>query len=387
MIDISKIDSLSVRERTTELKSKKQKTPRRGKMMLIAKKKLLEMMELTGKNGKYLPILESVLLEQKNGNLCFRWTNLSEAIEINEPIKGNGNCVLAVPQKMLKESVQMLKENEINIDIDVDRGQVRVSDGKIESTIKNCISAEEFPVLPKRIEAEEEEIETSIFLEGLKKVLFAQSTDQMRSQLRGVHIEFAERDLSFTATTGQHLANWTLPIRLSEHRFQFVLPTKGVRMLLELLPKGDYIKIRKNKEYVQFELDNVLETFHLEDLAFPKWRDLASVDGSKEVVLDRKEFVGALQTTSKIEPPVAKFVFYNQKLTVIAENSDRKIEQKISYSGDVNISIGLNCKLLIGGIKQVKNSELRIGLRKKGDAITIKEGNYQYLLMPVDLNR
>lgn len=386
-MDISKIDSLSTGNKTTGLKPKKRKTPRGGKTMLIAKKKLLEMIELTGKNGKYLPILESVLLEQKNGNLCFRWTNLSEAIEINEPIKGSGNRVLAVPQKILKESVQMLKEDEINIDIDSTLGRVKVSDGKIESTIKNCISAEEFPVLPKRIKAEEEEIETSIFLEGLKKVLFAQSTDEMRSQLRGVYIEFLERDLSFTATTGQHLANWTLPIRLSEHQFQFILPTKGVRMLLKLLAKGDYIKIRKNKEYVQFELDNVLETFHLEDLKFPKWRDLVSVDDSKEVVLDRKEFVGALKTASKIEPPIAKFVFYNQKLTVIADNLDRKIEQKMSYSGDVNTSIGLNCKMLSEGIKQIKDSELRIGLRKKGNAITIKEGNYQYLLMPIDLDR
>lgn len=387
MMDISKIDSLSTGNKTTESKPKKQKTPREGGTMLIARKKLLEMMELTGKDGKYLPILESVLLEQKNGNLCFRWTNLSEAIEINEPIEGNGNRVLAVPQKMLKESVQMLKEDEINVDIDTDRGQVRVSDGKIESTIKNCIPAEEFPVLPKRIKAEEEEVETSIFLEGLKKVLFAQSTDEMRSQLCGVCIEFAERDLSFTATTGQHLANWTLPIRLSEHQFQFILPTQGVRMLLKVLARGDHIKIRKNKEYVQFELNNVLETFHLEDLSFPKWRDLVSVDDSKEVVLDRKEFIGALKTTSKIEPPIARFVFHHHKLTVIADNLDRKIEQKMSYSGDVNTSIGLSCKMLNDGIKQIKDSELRIGLRKKGDAITIKEGNYQYFLMPVDLDR
>lgn len=287
---------------------------------------------------------------------------------------------------MLKESVQLLRGDEINVDIDVDTELVKVSDGKIESTIKNCFPAEEFPMLPKGIEAEEEEIETSIFLEGLKKVLFAQSTDEMRSSLCGIYVEFLERDLSFTATTGQHLANWTLPIRLSEHQFQFILPTKGVRMLLKLLAGGSHIKIRKNKEYVQFELNNVLETFHLEDLSFPKWRELVSVNDSKEVVLDRKEFVGTLRTTLKIEP-VARFVFYNQKLTVIADNSDRRIEQKISYSGDMNISVGLNCKMLNDGIKQIKDSELRIGLRKKGDAIIIKEGNYQYLLMPVDLDR
>jgi len=280
----------------------------------------------------------------------------------------------------------LLRGDEINVDIDVDTELVKVSDGKIESTIKNCFPAEEFPMLPKGIEAEEEEIETSIFLEGLKKVLFAQSTDEMRSSLCGIYVEFLERDLSFTATTGQHLANWTLPIRLSEHQFQFILPTKGVRMLLKLLAGGSHIKIRKNKEYVQFELNNVLETFHLEDLSFPKWRELVSVNDSKEVVLDRKEFVGTLRTTLKIEP-VARFVFYNQKLTVIADNSDRRIEQKISYSGDMNISVGLNCKMLNDGIKQIKDSELRIGLRKKGDAIIIKEGNYQYLLMPVDLDR
>ena len=334
MIDISKIDSLSVRRGTeTDIHFEKQKIVRGGEGMLIAKKRILEMIELTGKDSGTLPILGAVLLEQKNGNLCFRWSNLSEMVEINEPIKGNGNCVLAVPKKMLKESVQMLKEDEINVDIDVDRGQVKVSDGKIESTVKNCFPAEEFPELPKKIEAEEEEIETSIFLEGLKKVLFAQSTDENRPNLCGVHIEFSKDGLEFTATTGAQLANWSLPIRLSEHRFQFILPTKGVRMLLELLAEGDYIKIRKNKEYVQFELDNVLETFHLEDLKFPKWRELISVDDSKEVVLDRKEFVGTLKTTLKIEP-TARFVFDNEELTVIAENLDRRIEQKISYNRD-----------------------------------------------------
>ncbi|GAF89784.1 unnamed protein product, partial [marine sediment metagenome] len=275
MIDISSIDSLSAKEGANI----KQKISRGGKTMLIARKKLLKMIELTGKNGKYLPILESVLLEQKNGNLCFQWTNLSETIEINEPIEGNGNRILAVPLKILKESVQMLKEDEINIDIDDNLGRVKVSDGKIESTIKNCFPAEEFPVLPKKIETEEEEVKTSIFLEGLKKVLFAQSTDTIRSNLYGVCIEFAERDLTFTATTGQHLANWTLPIRLSEHQFQFILPSQGIGMLLKLLARGSHVKIRRSKEFVQFELDNVLETFHLDDLSFPKWRDLVSVDG------------------------------------------------------------------------------------------------------------
>ena len=386
MINISDINSLSAKTEATGLKSKKQEIPKGKNTMLIAKKKLLEMIELTGKDSGTLPILGAVLLEQKNGNLCFRWSNLSEMIEINEPIEGNGNWVLAVPKKILKESVQMLKGDKISVDIDVDTGRVKVSDGKIESTIKNCFPAEEFPMLPKRIETEEEEIETSIFLEGLKKVLFAVSRDENRSYLCGVHIEFSKDGLDFTATTGAQLANWSLPIRLSEHRFQFILPTKGVRMLLKSLAGGDYIKIRKNKEYVQFELDNVLETFHLEDLKFPKWRELISVDDSKEVVLDRKEFVGTLKTTLKIEP-TARFVFDNQELTVIAENLDRRIEQKISYSGDVNISVGLNCKLLNEGIKQIKDSELRIRLKGKGDAITIKEGNYQYFLMPVDLDR
>jgi len=71
MINISDIDSLSARRRAT-----KQKIPRGGKTMLIAKKKLLEMIELTGKDSGTLPILGAVLLGQKNGNLCFRWSNL-----------------------------------------------------------------------------------------------------------------------------------------------------------------------------------------------------------------------------------------------------------------------------------------------------------------------
>lgn len=382
MINISEIDNLSARRGATELKSKKQKVPREAKTMLIAKKKLLEMIELTGKNYKTIPVLEAVLLEQKDGNLNFRWSNLGQMIEINEPVKGKGNCVLAVPKKILKESVKMLKKDEINIDISCDEGlRAIVSDGKIESTIKNCFPAEEFPELPKKIEGEEERIEAPIFLEGLKKVLFAASTDENRLNLCGVHIEFLEHDLAFTATTGAHLANWTLPVRLSEHRFQFILPTEGIRMLLKLLPKGGYIKIRKNKEYVQFELDNILETFHLEDLKFPDWRASVYTDDSYEkIILDKKEFAEILKT-SKIESS-SKFIFNNQKLVVETENMDRKIRQKISYNGNVNITILLDCKALVEGIKQIESPDLKIWLRKEYDSIAIKEDNYQYFLMP-----
>ena len=380
MIDISKIDSLSARKRAIKLKSKKQKSPREVKTMLIAKKKLLEMIELTGKDCRTIPVLEAVLLEQKDGNLNFRWSNLGQMIEINEPVKGEGNCILAVPQKILKESVKMLKEDEISIDINCDEGlRAKVSDGKIESTIKNCFPAEEFPELPKRIDAKGEEIEASVFLEGLKKVLFAMSADEMRLNLCGVYIELSEDSLEFTATTGVQLANWKVEGKFNKS--QFILPTEAVKMLLKLLKKEGIVKIRKNKEYVQFELDNVLETFHLEDLKFPDWRASVYIDDSYEkIILDKKEFAEILKT-SKIES-ASKFIFNNQKLVIETENMDRKIRQKISYNGNVNITILLDCKVLIEGIKQIESPDLRIWLKKKNDAIAIKGDNYQYFLMP-----
>ena len=108
MIDVSEIDSLSLRrgdklKSKTDIQLKKQKILREEKTMLIEKKKLLEMIELTGKDCKTIPILEGILLKQKDGNLNFQWSNLSEMVEMNEPVKGGENCVLAVPKKMLKE--------------------------------------------------------------------------------------------------------------------------------------------------------------------------------------------------------------------------------------------------------------------------------------------
>jgi len=359
--------------------------------MIIGKGELLGMIGLTGKvNGYSLPVLNCVLLKERENKLSFAWTDLVTSVQVNQLIREDGTkkVKVVVPAKMLQESLELLSDSGITVQLD-ERG-LRVADRKTESMIKagSCIEPKEFPVIPGRIKGKERELELSELLQGLKNVVFAVSTDYAKENLCGVYAEFHADRLDLTGTDATHLANYTIPGKFAEDTF--LLPAEAVRVLLKL--KGDKVKVRswepkpikeiRQKKLVQFEVGSVLVTVHVPHLAYPRWRDAVPVEGYEDVVLPKTELVKTLKTAAKIDS-TSTFIFAGKKLIVETDNEERKVRQEMPCHGRQEITIKLNIKKLMEGIRQVEGDQVEMGLKKETESIMIRAGNYRYHLMPV----
>jgi len=373
-----------------KIKNKKLEKLKEGEM-IIKKKDLLDTLKLTSKDSRKntIPVLKTILLQVKDNNLNFQWTNLDTSVEVNKTVIGNGSYALCVPKKQLEESITNLEDENIKLDFNIEKMKLDVSDKDTIISIGNCLEKKEFPALPKKIEGESAKAQTLVLKKGIQTVSFAMATknDYSRPQLQGVNIKFLEDKIEFAATDGKQMAVWNFP-QANDQQFNLFLSSEEIKILLLLLKmyKESEIVLTKDKDYVQLILNDITETFLLENLKFPDYQTVIDTYQEKynDIVLSKKQLLDSLKVISKIKTP-SDLTFNNSQLIIKNKNEDNIIQRKLQFNSqeNININIRLNHRCLYQAIRKVEGPEVKIKLKSEQEPIIVEENTYRYLLMPM----
>lgn len=345
-----------------------------------------------------VPILENFLFEIKEGKLTITASDLQTSMmtELEVEAKEDGN--IAVPAKILIETLKNLPEQPVTFSIDHDTYSVEISsdNGRYKLAGEN---ATDFPKIPSVTNATTVDMSTEVLSSAIANTIFATSNDELRPAMTGVYINLSSTNATFVATDGHRLVRYRRVDVASGDAASLIIPRKALNLLKSTLPSENIpVSVEFNSSNAYFKFGSIKMICRLIDERFPDYENVIPVDNPNHMTIDRLDFLGSLRriaiyankTTHQV-----RLKLTGSELQISAEDLDfsNEANERLSceHEGE-DIEIGFNAKFLVEMLNNLSSKEVtlmfsapnRAGLLVPSDKSEVED--ILMLVMPVMLN-
>ncbi|MCE2929197.1 MAG: DNA polymerase III subunit beta [Candidatus Caenarcaniphilales bacterium] len=346
------------------------------------------------------PILNNILLENKNGKLTLNATDLDFTIEATIPSQNEEEGSITISARKLEEVVSKLDEDEIYIQVDPESFKTNLICKKSHFDLVG-VSADDFPKIDKPDVSSFVTIEKNTFSKIVNLVAFAASKYDTNNILGGVlfvirrDAETNKQIFEMAATDGNRLSSYEYVLNGDNQvsNIEAVVPLKIVMDVQRILDSSvdDNIQISfLNKQVIFFTQDRFIVSRLVEGV-YPKYKQLIPQNHDKMAQLDRKELLSCLERIAVMANEITNLVklsFKDNKLTIESSNQDfgkADEEMMAEYMGET-LDIFFNVKYLIEPLKNIDSQMIQVSMAGPVTAIVIKpisDESFIHLVMPI----
>ena len=313
-----------------------------------------------------LPILEDFLFRIEDGTLTIAATDLETSVITTMEVNADGNGTVAVPAKILIDTLKALPQQPITFDVNEDNFGIQITSayGKYKLAGEN---GEDYPDIPEPSEADEVSVSALSLLEGINKTLFATSTDELRPAMTGVFFQVDFSKLIMVATDAHKLVKYSVNDIDGEVSSQFIVPKKALNLLKSALPSTDEaVQVSFDKANAFFSFGQTKMACRLIDARYPDYNAVIPVDNPNELLIARSDLQQSLKRIVIYANKTTNQVILNiadGSLTVSAQDLDFSNEateqMACQYSGEP-LTIGFNAKFLVEMLGVLEGEEVRL---------------------------
>lgn len=337
---------------------------------LVSSSLLLKHLQILGGivgNNKSMPILENFLFKIKDSSLTITASDLDTAISAIIDIDADGDGILAIPAKLLLETLKTFPEQPLNFTLNEENQTVEVSSdfGKYSLAY---VSGEEFPK-PVDLESPSNvELKPHILNTAISKTIFVAGNDGSRPAMTGVLFHFSPEGMIFAATDAHRLVKYVRSSVVADKEAMFVMPKKPLNLLKNVLSTIDDENINVNIEYnvssANFTIGNINLSCVLIEGKFPNYNSVIPDENPNILTLDRNNFLNSLKrvaifanhTTFQVKLNIKK-----AKLKISSEDLDysNKAEERMpcDYDGE-DMEIEFNSKFFIEMLSNLESENV-----------------------------
>jgi DNA polymerase-3 subunit beta len=345
-----------------------------------------------------VPILENFLFEINDGTLTVTASDLQTSMITELQVEAKENGSIAVPAKILLETLKNLPEQPVTFSIDKDTYSIEINsdNGRYKLSGEN---ATDFPKVPSITDAYSVNMSSGVLAEAISNTIFATSNDELRPSMTGVYLKLNESSTTFVATDGHRLSRYRRVDIASEMEHAMIIPRKALTLLKSTIPsENTNVSLEFNGANAFFSFNNFKMICRLIDERYPDYENVIPTENENEMTIDRMEFISSLKriaiyankSTYQVRLKIA-----GSELMISAEDLDfsNEANERLSceHEGD-DIEIGFNARFLIEMLSNIHTSKVMMKLQASNKAGLIvpsdKDENEDLLMliMPVMLN-
>jgi len=320
---------------------------------------LLAHMQILGRviNSKNnLPILDNFLLQLKGNELKIIASDL-ETTMISTILLGNTEQEgsIALPARILTESLKKLPEQPITFDINTETHAVIIRYENGRYTIAGQ-SGEDFPEIPqlKEEKATSASLKASAILDGINNTLYATANDELRPIMNGILVEFGEADLTLVASDAHKLVRYKRSDVQPGQTASFILPKKPAGLIKSILSKNtETLEISFDDRNARFSTPQYTLICRLTEGNYPAYNSVIPKNNPNKLTIDRMDFCNALERVAIFANQASNLVkleIKGNELILSAQDIDFSTSSQertqCHYEGD-DIEIGFKASFLI----------------------------------------
>ena len=352
-------------------------------------------------NKSTLPILENFLFDLKDNKLVLTASDLEVTMVTSlELDNSDGEGIIALPSRILLETLKKFPEQPLNFDIDMASFAVNIVTEKGKFSIVGQ-NGEDFPELPN-LDADKSsslQVEVGLLEVGINKTLFATADDELRPVMNGILVELSPENMTFVASDSHKLVRYRRLDAKTEFSGSFILPKKPAGLLKNVLPKeSGEVAIEFDDKNAFFTLPNYKLVCRLVEGNYPSYNAVIPQDNPYKVIIDRSEFhntLGRVSIFSNQASNLVKLKMTAGEMVVSAQDIDFSISahERLScqYEGD-EMEIGFKSGFLADILDNLNSSDVILELSdpsRAGILLPFENGEDEeelMLLMPMMIN-
>ncbi len=339
-----------------------------------------------------IPVLSGVYLSAKGETLTIRATDMELAIEAVTPCDVVTEGEIVLPARYLTDLIRRIPYGNIELTVDYRSLVAVVRWGKSKYDIHG-FSADQFPSLPDVDGASTFTADHLKLRELLRQTTFAAGHDESKPWLTGVLFKLRENRITGTATDGVRIAYAeTDADNPAGHSFSIIIPSRSLNELTRLLggDEGELARVSVTSNQVFFDLGRVRVISRLLEGQYPDVMRLIPQNYPTEVVLQRAEFMEALERATLIAKDGTVKVGLGSDKVVITSNTPEvgQVYEELpttSMNGDA-IDMGFNAKFLVDFLKVLDENEFRFqcsGSRNPARLQPAGNTHFLYVVLPL----
>ena len=345
-----------------------------------------------------MPILSNVLLEAKDGVLSLSTTNLDLGIRARIKAEVEEEGAITLPVRRFFNIIKELPSEDVVVATNP-QNQARISSGA--STFKIMgLGREEFPPLPDFETSAAITLDQAELATLLEQVAYAQSTDESRFVLNGVHVNFQQDKLTLAATDGRRLAvasrNAVVP---AEAVGAVILPARAIIELARMLNKGMKVRLSYTPRRITFEIgvdnDNsglagsIFLYSKVVEGNFPDYARVIPKETGQRVTLEREPLLECVHRASLVCSEKSNTVtlkFSANLLEVLAQSPDFGAAHEslpIAYAGP-DIQVAFNPFFILDPLRSLACDTVFLDVKDAASPGVIRTvENFLCVIMPV----
>jgi DNA polymerase-3 subunit beta len=337
-----------------------------------------------------LPIMEDFLFDVRKNVLTITSTNLETTIITQLDVTADEDGVIAIPAKILLDTIKALPEQPVTITADENNGIKILSAFGVYKLSGDA--SDDFPSPPEEDDVETLTLNSKKIQKGITNTIFATSNDELRLAMTGVLIQIDFTKLNFVATDAHKLVKYTIGNLVTDIARSLIVPKKGLTLVKNALSEECDVTISFNKANIFFSFGRTKIVCRLIDAKYPEYNAVIPVENPYEALLNRKDFLNSLRRISIYANKSTNQVILNlteKSMTISAQDldfSNEATEQlNCSFSGDA-MTIGFNAKFLGEMLSVLENDEIKLQLStpsRPGLIVPTEEEAGEALLMLV----
>ncbi|NRB63660.1 MAG: DNA polymerase III subunit beta, partial [Saprospiraceae bacterium] len=290
-------------------------------------------------------------------------TSITTELEVN----ADGNGSVAVPAKILLDTLKALPQQPITFSIDDENFGIEITSayGKYRLAGEN---GQDFPAIPEPDSVDQISLPAPTLTQAINKTLFATSSDELRPAMTGVFFQVDFNKMTMVATDAHKLVKYTYSDLSTEVSTSFIVPKKALNLLKNALPSGDDVKMAFNKANAFFSFGQTQLVCRLIDARYPDYNAVIPVDNPNTLSISRSDFQNSLKRIAIYANKTTNQVILNindGSLTVSAQDLDFSNEATeqlaCTYEGEP-LTIGFNAKFLVEMLGVLESDEVQMEL-------------------------
>lgn len=314
-----------------------------------------------------IPILDCVLIEQKNGKMSFTMSDVENSVTVMT--RGSfDDFRIALPQDQMKG---LLKSISYSLDFGTDGDRV-VALSDSDKINLECYDVENFPIIEpgEMVPCDLPELATGL------KVVYAANIDDSRFNLNTVNVDVKNGLYRYVSTDGHRLSYYSVANEISSP--SFLIPMKAAKFLIsQKFCSLGFAKTEINKSYLKISGETLSGDFfeiliRLVEGDYPDYTKVLPTTDVVEVTFDKSQMLEALKKIIPIAYQKKTFKSYNHN-----DSPDNQVIMMMSMSDEI-ITLSDKFEKVVLRVSATSNNsqdvELRLNINYLIDVLHHKSG-------------
>ncbi len=301
---------------------------------------------------------------------------------------------IAIDARIFGEIVRKLPDNNILLSVD-ENLKVRVKCEEAEFFL-NGRNPEEFPELPATEEDHSISMSQLTLKELIRQTIFSIAVNEGNNMMKGELFEVEENKIKVVSLDSHRISIRKEELDGNYEHFKAIIPGKTLNEVSRILSgeKDDKVYISFDKNFVKFFFNSTTVISRLIDGEYFNVEQMISSDYETEIKINRNDLLVTMDRAFTLvregerRPVILDIENDSLKADISTSLGSMHSEIPVKKAGK-DVVIGFNSKYFIDALKVINDEEINIYFVNSTAPCFIKgkEGEYTYIILPININR